>query len=276
MANALEFFKMSGSGNDFILGDDRLGQWSRPEIGRLAAGLCRRGLSVGADGLILLSTSNRASVRLRIFNSDGRETPMCGNGARCAARFALLTGIVKNPVMKFSTLAGVIEAEVTDGRVKVRLPDPTEIRWFHPLAVDKGAYNVASVNTGVPHVVVRVDDIASANVLEHGRLIRNHPDYAPAGANVNFVEMLRGDTIKIRTYERGVEGETLACGTGATAAALMAHAVDGRPSPVHVVTASGAVLSIHFRKVKGGFTDVHLEGDARVIYQGRFSPEALD
>ena len=273
---AFDFYKMCGAGNDFIVADNRDGRVSEADMPLLAKKLCRHRLSVGADGLIFIEKSDVADFSWNFWNLDGSRAEMCGNGARCAARFALLTGIVKNPVMKFSTLAGVIEAEVTDGRVKVRLPDPTEIRWFHPLAVDKGAYNVASVNTGVPHVVVRVDDIASANVLEHGRLIRNHPDYAPAGANVNFVEMLRGDTIKIRTYERGVEGETLACGTGATAAALMAHAVDGRPSPVHVVTASGAVLSIHFRKVKGGFTDVHLEGDARVIYQGRFSPEALD
>lgn len=269
------FFKMCGSGNDFIVADNRDGRVAVADMPELAQKLCRHKLSIGADGLIFIENSDKADFAWNFYNSDGSRAEMCGNGARCAARFAFLTGIVKNPSMKFETLAGIIEAEVLDGRVKVRLTDPTDIRYFHPLTIEGGAYNVASVNTGVPHVVVRVDDLEKASVADHGRIIRYHADYAPAGTNVNFVEMLRGDTIKVRTYERGVEGETLACGTGSVASALMAHAIDGRPSPVKVVTRSGSTLTIHFRKIRGGFTDVFLEGDARIIYKAKWEPEAL-
>lgn len=270
------FFKMCGSGNDFIVADNRDGRVAVADMPLLAQKLCRHKLSIGADGLIFIENSDKADFSWNFYNSDGSRAEMCGNGARCAARFAFLTGIVKTASMKFETLAGIIEAEVLDGRVKVRLTDPTDIRYFHPLMVEGGAYNVASVNTGVPHVVIRVDDVEKANVAEHGRIIRNHADYAPAGTNVNFVEIERGDTIKVRTYERGVEGETLACGTGSVASALMANAIDGRPSPVKVVTRSGSVLTVHFKKIKGGYTDIFLEGDARIIYKATWEPEALD
>lgn len=270
------FFKMCGAGNDFMVADNRNGAVALADMPLLAKRLCRHKLSVGADGLIFIENSDKADFAWNFYNSDGSRAEMCGNGARCAARFAYLNGIVNTPAMKFETLAGIIEAEVLDGRVKVRLTDPTEVKYFHPLAVEGGSFSVASVNTGVPHVVVRVEDLEKALVDQHGRAIRYHEDYAPAGTNVNFVEMQRGDTIKVRTYERGVEGETLACGTGSVASALMANSIDGRPSPVKVITRSGSVLTVHFKKIRGGFTDVYLEGDARVISKGTWEPEALD
>jgi len=268
------FFKTSGSGNDFIVADNREGQAPDMEFSRLAALLCRRKYSVGADGLILLENSTEADFAWRFFNSDGSEAQMCGNGSRCAARVAHLLGIA-GPEMSFMTLAGKIKAEVMGDRVKVKMTDPADLRLFYPLTVDGKEFNVSSVNTGVPHVVLLVDDIKKAEVLLHGRKIRHHQEYAPAGTNVNFVQLRRGGDIFIRTYERGVEDETLACGTGAVAAAIVRSATDASASPIHVHVKGGEVLTIHFSRKGLKYFDVFLEGDAKIIYEAELGADAL-
>ncbi|MBW1989422.1 MAG: diaminopimelate epimerase [Deltaproteobacteria bacterium] len=260
------FMKMSGSGNDFILGDNRQGTFAYEDMPALARRLCARKVSVGADGLILLENSDEADFAWRFFNADGSEAEMCGNGARCAARFAYLSGIAGKD-MRFVTLAGVIHAQVADGTVRVRMTPPMDLVPEVCLDVDGEPVRLFSVNTGVPHAVVRVDDLEAVDVDGLGRRIRFHEHFAPAGANVNFL-WADGAETRIRTYERGVEGETLACGTGAVASALCRAMADDLPSPVKVLTRGGVTLLVHFCRQGESFDEVYLEGDARIIYRG--------
>lgn len=270
---AIPFFKMSGSGNDFILIDNRRFVVPEERLEALVVGACRRKMSVGADGMILIEPSENADFKWRFFNSDGSLPDMCGNGARCAARFAFLNGITGRK-MAFETLAGVIEAEVGDAGVRIRMTDPKQFRLGHRLEMDGRTVVVSSVNTGVPHAVVMVDDIEAVDVGSEGRAIRTHPDFAPDGTNANFVGRNPAGQIFIRTYERGVEGETLACGTGNVAAALILAKERGVNPPVTLTTRSGARLTVHFERRDEGFADVFLEGDARVIYRGELWEEA--
>jgi diaminopimelate epimerase len=198
---------------------------------------------------------------------------MCGNGARCAARFAHLHGIAGRQ-MAFQTLAGIIEADVGEHAVKIRMTDPVDLKAGFDLDLDGNVVRVASVNTGVPHVVMMVADIDAVDVRAMGRRIRHHGDFAPAGTNTNFVAMDSGGQISIRTYERGVEDETLACGTGNVAAALILAHDRGLASPVTLATRSGSALTVHFKRQEDCFQDVFLEGDARVIYSGELWEEA--
>jgi len=270
---AIPFFKMSGTGNDFILIDNRRSVVPEERIEELVVGACRRKISVGADGMILVEASEKVDFKWRFFNSDGSLPDMCGNGARCAARFAFLNGIA-GPKMAFETLAGVIEAEVGDAGVRIRMTGPRDFRLDHRLELDGRTVAVSCVNTGVPHAVVMVDDIEAMDVVSDGRTIRFHPDFAPDGANANFVELNPAGEIFIRTYERGVEDETLACGTGNVAAALILAKERGLTSPVTLRTRSKERLTVHFERRGEGFADVFLEGDARVIYRGELWEEA--
>ncbi len=269
------FYKMSGSGNDFILVDNRARVAPEENLGPWIASLCRRKHSVGADGFILIEDSERADFKWRFFNSDGGEAEMCGNGGRCVARLAYLTGIA-GPRLSFETKVGVIRAEVMGGRVKLEMPQPTAVQHDYSLKVGGEPLTVSSVAVGVPHVVVWVDDIEDAPVTRLGPAIRYHDHYAPAGTNVNFVQSLDNGTFAIRTYERGVEDETLACGTGSVASALVAAAKGKAGSPAVLHTRGGEFLTIHFVRDENGFRDVFLEGDARVIYEGKLWPEAAD
>lgn len=269
----IPFFKMSGSGNDFIVIDNREAVVPEAELATLVTGACRRKMSVGADGMIFIESSAELAFKWRFFNADGSLPDMCGNGARCAARFAFLHGIADRQ-MAFETLAGTIEATVGDDTVKIRMTAPRDLKTGTMLDVAGTSTAVASVNTGVPHVVMVVDDIEAVAVAKTGRLIRYHPDYAPEGTNVNFVALKDNGTIFIRTYERGVEDETLACGTGNVAAALILAHERGLTSPVTLTTRSGGHLTVHFSTQGGRYRDVFLEGDARVIYRGDLWEEA--
>jgi diaminopimelate epimerase len=270
---SIPFFKMSGSGNDFIIIDNRAAEVPEAHLNEIIIGASRRKLSVGADGLILIERSDRVDFMWRFFNADGSPAEMCGNGARCAARFAFLHGIAGRR-MAFETVAGVIEASVEDDRVKIRMTDPTDLRTGYGVDLERARILVGSVNTGVPHVVTVVEDIEALDVVATGRRIRHHPDFAPAGTNANFVAVGDDGEIFIRTYERGVEDETLACGTGNVAAALiLAHDRD-LASPIPLTTRSGAKLIVHFKRRGERFTDVYLQGDARVIYRGELWEEA--
>lgn len=272
--DGLEFWKMSGSGNDFILIDNRDGKVAGEAMGRLVERVCRRRESVGADGVIFVSPSEHADFAWRFFNADGGEAEMCGNGGRCVARFALLKGIA-GPEMIFDTLAGMISAEVHGRVVKVRMPRPSDLRLDVDLPLADGWRGVDFINTGVPHVVVRVDDLENCPVRDMGRWIRNHALFAPRGTNANFIRITGPRSLEIRTYERGVEDETLACGTGSMAAALVSAERGLVESPVRVKTRGGEDLVIHVSNGEDGAGDVWLEGSTSIVYRGELGEEAL-
>ncbi len=269
----IPFTKMNGSGNDFIIIDNRSGI-APPDLPTFIQGVCRRKLSVGADGLILIEADADHDFKWQFFNADGSRAEMCGNGARCAARFAFIHGIAGHK-MAFSTDAGTIEAEVIGEEVKIRMTDPFDLVCDESLPLAEGAVVMSRVNTGVPHVVIETEDLEGAPVVALGRDIRYHERFAPAGTNVNFAAVQAPGAIGVRTYERGVEDETLACGTGCVAAALVTAVRHGWESPVAVTTRSGGVLTIHFAYTGDRFGPVYLEGDARVVYAAELQADAL-
>jgi diaminopimelate epimerase len=269
------FVKMSGNGNDFILIDHRSGGLDESKLEALVAGICRRRFSIGADGVILVEFSQTADFRWRFFNADGSRAEMCGNGARCVARYAHRLGVC-GPNLSFETEAGLVRAQVKGRCVTIRLTDPHSLRLQVPVHLTDQTITVDSVNTGVPHVVAISSDIDQIDLPKLGREIRFHPHFAPEGTNVNFIcREVSGGGIRIRTYERGVEGETLACGTGAVAGALIAAARFGMTPPVRVVTRSGDALTVFFANSAGRFHDIRQEGEARFIYSGVLDVEAI-
>jgi len=270
----VEFWKMNGCGNDFILIDNRDGLVPEKEMGALAERACRRRESVGADGMIFVEKSGKYDFAWRFFNADGGEVEMCGNGGRCVARFAFLKGIA-GPEMTFDTQAGPISASVSGRIVKVLMPVPRDLRLDIGLAPKSGWQSVDSINTGVPHVVVQVEDLDNHPVVTQGRDIRYDALFSPSGTNANFMRVVGRDTIELRTYERGVEDETLACGTGAMASALLAAARGDATSPVKVKTRGGEELRIYFEKNGDSFTRVWLEGNTSIVYHGTLHEEAL-
>ena len=265
------FLKMQASGNDFILINNFAGRIGARQGPELARKLCRRRISVGADGLILIEPPKNPghAFAWRFYNADGSEAEMCGNGGRCAARFAVEEGLAESPLV-FETLAGEIRAEVRNSRVKVELTPPRDLRLNIKIPLEGEVLEAHFVNTGVPHTVILVEDLEGVPVRELGRRVRYHERFAPAGTNVNFVTVEPEGGLSIRTYERGVEGETLACGTGASAAALIAERLGLVRSPVSVRTRSGEVLTIHLEGER-----ISLEGEARKIYKGYLYPEAF-
>lgn len=269
----LIFSKMSGSGNDFILLDNRHGQLDlAPRM--LAERICRRRMSVGADGLILVEPSSRADFRMRIFNADGSEAEMCGNGGRCVARFAEMLGIA-GPQMAFETLAGIIQAQVDGPRVTLQVSRPQQIRLDQSIEVAGVVHQIHSINTGVPHAVLFCADLEAIPVPALGRAIRFHPAFQPAGTNVDFANVHDTGTLAIRTYERGVEDETLACGTGTVASALVAATLGLVASPVQVRVRSGETLTVSFKGQGPEFQEVFFEGEVRLVYQGELMADAL-
>lgn len=269
----IDFYKMSGSGNDFIIIDNRKRIVDEASLMNFVASVCRRKMSVGADGLILIESADAVDFKWRFFNSDGSVAEMCGNGARCAARFAYIKGIAGTE-MSFETEAGIIHAKVAKDQVKIKMPDPTDLKTDYALELENSTLSVSSVNTGVPHVVVEVDNIDDIEVVKLGREIRFHDVFDPAGTNVNFVCLQNDDIVAIRTYERGVEDETLACGTGAIACAIVISYKKKIKSPVKVMTRSGGYLYIYYKVKQGRFYDIFLEGDARIIYKAQLWEDA--
>jgi len=269
----IPFFKMSGSGNDFILIDNRQGVLNADRLGDFVPRVCTRKVSVGADGLILIEPSQRVDFRWRFFNADGSEAEMCGNGGRCAARFAVLKGIT-TPKLAFETLAGIIEAEVNGRQVKLQMVQPTGLKLNLDVPIDGQNHQLHFINTGVPHAIKMVEDAAAVAVKDLGRKIRFHAQFQPAGTNANFVQAVDRKHLKVRTYERGVEDETLACGTGAVASALIAAKKKLVDSPVEVQTSGGEILKIYFQPKGEAFDRVFLEGDTRVVYEGSLWEEA--
>lgn len=264
---------MSGSGNDFIIIDNRDRIINEEGLPDFVAKVCCRKMSVGADGFILVQDSDSVDFKWRFFNSDGSQPEMCGNGARCAARFAYLNKIA-GPKMSFETIAGIVSAEVKKDRVKIKMMDPADLKTDYILELKNGPLSLSSVNTGVPHVVVVTDSLDDVEVVKLGSEIRFHERYAPSGTNVNFIRLQKDGMVAIRTYERGVEDETLACGTGAVAGALVTAKKSKIKSPVNMRTKSGQNLYVYYKAKKDIFYDVYLEGDARIIYTGELHEDA--
>jgi diaminopimelate epimerase len=259
--NKIKFAKMVASGNDFVLINEPEARGMN--FAALARNLCDRKFGAGADGLLLIGRSRMAGVRMRIFNTDGSEAEMCGNGARCAAYFAKsrLSGGIE-------TKAGIIGAKVSGDTVRIRLTDPKDIKTSIPIQVGRRIMKVNFLNTGVPHVVVFVQGLDKIDVVALGRFIRYHRKFSPAGTNVNFIEVLGPDAISIRTYERGVEDETLACGTGSTASAIIFALKGANGNRIKLKTRGGEALKVYFEKKGDKFTNVWLEGKVRLVYQG--------
>jgi diaminopimelate epimerase len=273
---ALKIVKMSGSGNDFILVDNRPREYSDSAMIRLTRLLCRRGLSVGADGMIFIEPSERFDFKWRFFNADGSEAEMCGNGGRCAARFAQEIGLA-GAEMTFETIAGPIQARVAGRVVKLQLTAPRDLCLNQEILVEDIPYRVDFVNTGVPHAVLWMEDPEKVDVASLGAAVRFHPAFQPAGTNVNFVRMEKDGTVTLRTYERGVEAETLACGTGAVASAVVAAVREQAHSPVAVRTLGGEILVVHLEgKTTDGFAKVFLEGLVTLVFRGEVCSEALE
>jgi diaminopimelate epimerase len=278
------FTKMSGAGNDFIVIDHRVPFMPEDEQAGFAKRVCRRMFSVGADGLILIENSAVADFRWRFYNGDGSVAEMCGNGARCAARFAYIKGIAGSR-MSFETLAGIIEAEICsnnpgdDETVRLRMTTPCDFRTNLSVILAGREKKLSFVNSGVPHAVLFMEAEENIPVQEWGKVVRFHPLFQPAGTNVNFVQKLAENTIRVRTYERGVEDETMACGTGAVASALFAATCGLASSPVTVITSGGERLIVLFDLQDGQqglqAENVFLQGPARIIYEGKLTAEAL-
>lgn len=264
----LDFTKMNGAGNDFVLLDNRARnlQLSRDQVVRL----CDRHRGVGADGVMLLVPcgSGKADWAWEFYNSDGSVGEMCGNGARCFARY-VRRKVGGNGSVTFETLAGVITAHFRGDRVQVNLTAPVNLRLNESVPLKGGHQVVHSVNTGVPHAVLFVPDADKAMVMEWGPEIRRHAHFAPRGTNVNFVQVLGPNHIRVRTFERGVEGETLACGTGVSASALISARVHGFVSPIQVQVQGGDKLEVSFDERNGQFTNVRLTGPADFAFDGR-------
>ncbi|MFB3851064.1 MAG: diaminopimelate epimerase [Acidobacteriota bacterium] len=270
-----EFFKLSGAGNDFIVVDNRTQLWEKYDIQKLCVFSSKRGTGVGADGMILIENSKKARIKTRIMNSDGSEADFCGNGLRCAARFAFLK-VIAGKKMTIETKVGVVDAEVLqDKNVSLRF----QMAFQNPLLkevsvsgkVIKGYYVVA----GVPHFILFVNDIDKAPVSTLGSQLRSNAQLPEGGANITFLKFEDSNFHQYRTYERGVEGETLACGSAAVAAGFLLKKVFGKKPPFSFKARSGKILEVDFPKEKGQFLDCLLLGEASFIYKGQFSDEYL-
>jgi len=272
-----KFCKLSASGNDFILIDTLKAVLSQNYLRKFAAKHCVRKTGIGADGLLVIEESLKADFKMRIFNSDGSEAEMCGNGARCAALWFFRRKKSKS-FTEFETKAGMIEARRVKDRIKIKMPPPLNLELGISLRAAGYALTVDFVNTGVPHAVVETDNIGKVDVEKLGRAIRFHKRFAPAGANVDFMEHSGGGRIRIRTYERGVEGETLACGTGSAASAIISlnrFNTGGKRNKgkINVKVKSGETLTVFFERENGAVKNYWLEGKAEMLYKGVLQDE---
>lgn len=264
----LHFYKMNGAGNDFIVIDNRdlSIKLSKGEI----EALCDRHRGIGADGLLAVEPAeNGADYKFRYYNADGGEAEMCGNGARCFGRFTAHIGDEVQNSVSFETIAGMLTAEMIGEDVRIAMSDPFDLDLNTNCEIESLGAAIHFINTGVPHAVAFVDDLENLDVVKHGATIRYHERFSPKGTNANFAKVLAPDHIAIRTYERGVEDETLACGTGMCAAALIHSLLTDAPSPVKVDVAGGDTLEIGFERTgESSFRNVTLSGPADFVFEG--------
>jgi diaminopimelate epimerase len=282
-AHALRFARMHGCGNDFVVIDDRDGRLHARRT-ELAQTLCDRRKGLGGDGLILLQHSQEPSAadfRMTYVNRTGVDGEMCGNGARCAARRAVDLGLIqgsRSADLRMMTLAGIVRAAVGDSDVTLTMTAPRDERPSVPLTIDGRHFDLFAIDTGVPHAVAFLDSsdgLERLDVEGIGRKIRRHDAFAPKGANANFAARQADGSYRMRTYERGVEMETLACGTGSVAVALAAYRRFGAVSPISILPSGGGRLVIGFRLEVGGFRDVTLTGPTETIAEGEITADWL-
>lgn len=271
MKCVVPFTKSSGAGNDFVLINNMRGDL-RVEYAALARAACDRHFGIGGDGLLIAEASTRADFSMLYFNADGSFGGMCGNGGRCLARFARDERIAGS-TQRFEALGHIYDAVVGETSVRLHMKDPGGYASDLSLDLNGGSRQAFFVNTGSPHAVLAEPDLDHADIVSIGRSVREHHAFAPDGTNVNFMSRGKSRGIDVRTYERGVENETLACGTGSVAAALIASQLYGLASPVRVGVRSGETLIVHFSGTTGAWTDVYLEGSARMLFSGVFSYE---
>ena len=270
----LEFTKMSGAGNDFVILDNR--KRIVPDAPEFARTVCDRRFGIGADGVLLLEPSSNADFMMKYYNADGSYGGMCGNGGRCITRFAYAEHIVSKREMMFEALDHVYKAALLDNDVRLWMKTPSDFRLRQTVEILGNRVLFHFVNTGSPHCIVFLDenrDLGS-NVDElkvglFGRELRQDKYFSPEGANVTFVERRGANLFYARTYERGVEAETLACGTGSVATALIANRVKGAESPTQILVKSGEQLTVEFVHVKDYiYRDVSLMGSAHISFKG--------
>jgi diaminopimelate epimerase len=260
----LKFTKVTGTGNDFVLIDDR--DRSLPlDPSALARLLCSRNFGVGADGILVVLPSEKADFGMGYWNADGSTGGMCGNGGRCIARYAYETGIAGRE-MRFEAFGYVYRAAVTPLGIRLQLKVPSGLRSGIRLTWGSEDYTADYVNTGSPHAVVFVPDLERIDVVGMGRWMRHHPEFAPEGVNANFVQVIDPTTIRLRTYERGVEAETLACGTGSVASALVHRTRSTGTGTVSVQVRSGSTLLVHCGVSNSSAPE--LEGEATNVFHG--------
>jgi len=263
---------MVGAGNDFLIIDPPKGV----NLKKLATSACNRTNGIGADGLLILEKSKVADYRMRIINADGSEAEMCGNGARCMTVFITKNKKPKKKLFSIDTLAGVIMGEAKGEEAIVRLSDPIDFKANKNIQVNGRSLNVSYIDTGVPHAVVYVDNLKNIDVEKIGNIIRHHNAFKPRGANVNFVEQLKNNLVECRTYERGVESETKACGTGSVAVGIVTFLkmnpdlMEKKNAKMKVKTKSGEVLEITFDLTHGIINNVWLKGSAKFIAKGEY------
>ncbi|MFA7001423.1 MAG: diaminopimelate epimerase, partial [Candidatus Omnitrophota bacterium] len=259
----IRFHKMVASGNDFVVVDNRRRIVRNPVA--FTRAVCAAHTGAAADGVLLVEPSRKTAFKMRIYNSDGSQAEACGNGFRCIARYGKeILGLPAR--FRFESLSGTIEANVTGSTVRVQLVEPSDYRVRRELVVFGHRLHYSFINTGVPHAVIFVAGLEKIDVDHLGRAIRRHESFQPKGTNVNFVEVKGRSRIEVRTYERGVEAETLACGTGSTASAVVSALSGYARPPVEVKTRGGEILTIDF-KIRGRkISGVTLEGKARFVY----------
>ena len=269
----LHFYKMNGAGNDFIVIDNRDLSISLDED--TIAALCDRHRGIGADGLLAVEPAEQgADFKFRYYNADGGEAEMCGNGARCFGFFTAHLGDEENipSSVSFETIAGTLTAELINEEVRIAMSEPVDLELKAPVRIESFHDDIHSFNTGVPHTVAFVEDLEKLDVKLHGAAIRYHEYFEPKGTNANFAQVLAPDHIAIRTYERGVEGETLACGTGMVASALIHNLLTGAESPIKVDVEGGDTLTIGFEKTgETAFKNVTLTGPADFVFEGEIA-----
>lgn len=270
-----EFYKLSGAGNDFIIVDNRTRNWERYNLQKLCIHSCKRGVGVGADGMIFIENSKKATIKARILNSDGSEADFCGNGLRCAARYAFLK-VIAGKKMSIETKIEVVDAEVLqESSVSLKIQMFFESPVLKELDIIgkkvKGYYVLA----GVPHFIVFVNDIEKAPVSSLGAKLRSHPQLPAGGANITFFKFDNEICSSFRTYERGVEGETLACGSAALAIGFLMKEIMKKEPPFSLKTRSDSLLEVDFQKGRGQIPLCYLKGKADFIYKGQFSEEYL-
>ena len=267
---SIPFAKLSGAGNDFVIIEPR----TKLNLQGLARRVCHRTDGIGADGLLVLDKSRRADCRMRIFNADGTEAEMCGNGVRCLA--AYLHRRKKKAHFSIQSKAGIIATQVNGPQIRVRLSEPKDFQPHIPLRINGRTIRVHYIDTGVPHVILYVDGLDHIDVNAIAPTIRYHKKFSPRGANVNFVEQLKPASLAVRTYERGVEGETQACGTGSAAAAVVTYHLTHLERPqtqkirTRILTSGGETLRIYLTILEGRPNEVWLEGPVHYIAEGHY------